>query len=71
MPVCSLYEQMTHREKTEFVGKLLHACQSSNLLLKEAQKLIKIAEESGLLDDVIILPVGEDTREPETKIENL
>lgn len=61
------YQQMTSLEKTEFIGKLLHACQSDNDIMKAAFGLIEIGERRGLFDNVKIMP---DTKECLTNIEN-
>lgn len=49
---CKNYNNLTHLEKVEFIGKLIHACQSSNTLFNEGKKIIQFAESCGLMGGV-------------------
>lgn len=60
--LCESFDILSHKEKIEYFGKLLHAVQSSDKLFVLGQSIIRQAEEWGVLDDVVILP----DRSPET-----
>lgn len=53
---CPEYQILTPKEKTEMIGKLLHAIQSDSTLFLEGSKLIKKAEKKGIFDGIIINP---------------
>lgn len=54
--LCTSYNLMSHRERIEYIGKLLHSVQSDDKLFTIGRAIIKQAEDNGLLDDVIINP---------------
>lgn len=54
--ICTKFEELTHKEKIELIGKVVHSIQSDNQLFIIGQAIIRQAEERGVLDDVIILP---------------
>lgn len=61
---CELYQKLSHKERVEMVGKIVHAMQSDDSLFCHVSDLIKIAERKGLFEDVVINPIGDNTREP-------
>lgn len=63
--ICENYNLLSHRERIEYVGKLIHSVQSSNQLFIIGNAIIKQAEEMGILDDVIILPTAHKTETDE------
>ena len=54
--LCTKYDELSHPEKVQFMGKLCHAAQSDNNLFEVAEELISLATKRGLFDSVIILP---------------
>lgn len=53
--ICPQFEELTPKEKTEFIGKLVHSVQSDPELYSMAHEIIKMAEEKGLFEGVKIL----------------
>ncbi len=53
---CINYQTLTPKEKTDFIGKLLHAAQSDNGIFLSCEVLIQEAEQKGIYDGVIINP---------------
>lgn len=58
--LCKSFEELSHREKVEFIGKLCHACQTSEKLFFLGTVIIYTAEDDGLFDNVKILLDGEE-----------
>jgi hypothetical protein len=56
MALCKSYNDLSHFDKIQFVGELLHACQSDEYLFKLGEDIIKTAKDTGLFNGVIILP---------------
>lgn len=54
--ICESFDLLSHKEKIEFIGKLVHSVQSDNNLFIVGQSIIRQAEETGILDDVVINP---------------
>lgn len=54
--ICDKFDSLTHKEKIDFIGKLVHSVQSDGQLFIIGQAVIRQAEERGILDDVIINP---------------
>lgn len=54
--ICEKFDSFTHKEKIEFIWKLVHSVQSDNKLLIIGEAIIRQAEERGILNDVIINP---------------
>ena len=54
--ICETYEQSTPKERTDYIGKLVHAVQSSDQLFSLGEEIIRQAERRGLLENVIINP---------------
>lgn len=54
--ICDKFDSLTHKEKIDFIGKLVHSVQSDGHLFIIGQAVIRQAEERGILDDVIINP---------------
>jgi hypothetical protein len=55
--VCSSFDQLTPKEKTEYIGALVHSVQSSNELFKIGKEIIEDGERQGLFEGVKILHV--------------
>lgn len=53
---CNEFQELLPREKTEFIGSLIHACQSDSQLFLRGQNIIKAAQKKGLFDGVAIHP---------------
>lgn len=53
--ICEEFDQLNAKEKTEFIGKLVHSVQSDPDLYSMAQKIIEMGEEKGLFEGVKIL----------------
>ena len=56
--LCKSFDNLSHKEKVEFIGMLCHACQSNESLFSEGSGIIKMAKYIGLFDNVKILPNG-------------
>lgn len=56
---CGEYLLLTPKERTEYIGRLIHSCMSDSLLFAAGQKIIKSAEKKGLFEGVIIAPTIE------------
>lgn len=50
------YINLTPKEKSEFVGQLVHSCQSDVYLYSLGQEIIKLAKRRGLFKNVVINP---------------
>lgn len=59
--LCDRYQNLSHLQKVEFIGQLVHACQSDNDLLKMGEKIILLAQQKGVLDGVKIMPPNDET----------
>ncbi len=59
MKNCDNYQQLTPKERTEYIGSLIHACISDERLFRTGEKLIKEAQKKGLFDGVVINPTTE------------
>ena len=57
MALCKSYNDLSHFDKIQFVGELLHACQSDEYLFKIGEDIIKTAKDTGIFDGVTILPI--------------
>ena len=53
---CKEFEDLSHLEKVEFIGKLNHAAMSSSQYFKMACQIIQMAEKDELYTRVTILP---------------
>lgn len=53
---CTTYQNLTPKEKTEFIGKLVHATQSSEYCYQLGQQLIKVGENQNVFEGVTINP---------------
>ena len=53
---CPEYQRLLPKEKVEFVGMLLHACQSHSTFYEAAQKIIRRANKLGVYEGVAIQP---------------
>lgn len=62
MANCVQYQSMTPKEKTEFIGKLVHLVQNDETSFSRARGMIIKGEEQGLLDDVVICPTYEESK---------
>jgi hypothetical protein len=56
MALCKSYNDLSHFDKIQFVGEILHACQSDDYLFKLGTDIIKTAKDIGLFNGVVILP---------------
>ena len=54
--ICEKFQSLTNVEKIIFIGKLQHACQSSDLFFDMATRLIQRAERKKIFHNVKILP---------------
>lgn len=54
--LCEQYEKLTHKERTELIGQVVHALQSNTECFNEAMKLRNLGEIKGLYAGVTILP---------------
>ena len=61
---CVEFQDLIPKERTEFIGELVHACMSDSKLYEMGQKIIRAAIRKGLFDGVTINPIEEITPEP-------
>ena len=54
--LCKKYDELSYFDKVTYIGELLHACQSDDLLFDEGNTLITKAKSIGLFNGVVILP---------------
>lgn len=59
--ICAEFDQLSPQEKTEYIGKLVHAVQSDSHFFKLGTLLIRDAKKEGLFDNVIINPSTKET----------
>lgn len=52
MRICPDFEQMTPKERQDYVGGLIHCCMVSPELFKEGQKIIEAGKSSGLFEGI-------------------
>jgi hypothetical protein len=56
--LCEKYAALSIHEAREYIGALLHACQSDQQCFELGAKIITLAQRKGVLDNVKILPEG-------------
>jgi hypothetical protein len=56
MALCKSYNELSHFDKIQYVGEILHACQSDEYFFKLGEDIIKSAKDTGLFNGVVILP---------------
>lgn len=61
MANCGEYLLLTPKERTEYIGKVLHAVMSDSTLFEAGKMIIRKAERKGLFEGVVIAPatIGE------------
>jgi stalled ribosome rescue protein Dom34 len=64
MPNCKEFQELSVKEKWEYVGKVVHSIQNDSRLFAIGCDIINRAEKSGVLDDVLINPPQ--TQEPQS-----
>lgn len=64
--ICDKYNALSHREKTEMVGLIVHAIQSDEHLFTIGEEIIRMAKMKGLFDDVKILPDQNEIHDTDT-----
>jgi hypothetical protein len=69
--LCEKYNTLSHRERIDYIGKLLHSVQSDNQLYIIGQAIIRQAENNGILDDVVINPQVDQSRHDESDISEI
>lgn len=54
--ICKLFDELSHPEKINLIGKVVHALQSDDLCFLEACQIVTHAQQKGLFNGVEILP---------------
>lgn len=54
--ICEKFDSLSHKEKIEYIGMLVHSVQSDSQLYTIGLAIIRQAKERGILDDVVINP---------------
>lgn len=54
--ICQPFEELTPKEKTEYIGQVVHAIQSDPSLFAMGQEIIRLGQLRGLFEGVTILP---------------
>lgn len=68
--LCKKYDDLSYFDKVTYIGELLHACQSDDLLFDEGNILITKAKSMGLFNGVVILPDHIKTENNSDNIQN-
>jgi hypothetical protein len=63
MALCKSYNDLSHFDKIQYVGELLHSCQSDEYFFKLGEDIIKSAKDTGIFDGVVILPIQNNNEE--------
>lgn len=58
--ICQKFDELTPKEKTEYIGAVVHAVQSSDNLYSMGQEIIRLGNLAGLFDGVKILPTQQE-----------
>ena len=53
---CVEYLELTPRERADYLGELIHSCQSDSKFFSLGEKIIRSAKRKGLFKDTIIQP---------------
>ena len=53
---CTTYQKLTPKEKVEFIGKIVHAIQSSEYCFQLGEQIIKVGENQKVFEGVTINP---------------
>lgn len=61
MANCRTYQELTPKEKRDYIGSLVHSVQSSETLFKMGQRIIEVATQAGAFEGVVINPTPEET----------
>lgn len=64
--ICKEFDELTPKEKTEYIGKLVHCVQQNSFLFQHGKRIIQKGEADGLFDKVIINPSDNDTHRKES-----
>ena len=56
---CKEFQDMIPKERTEYIGELIHACMSDSKFFSVGKKIIKDATKMGLFAGVKINPIEE------------
>jgi len=54
---CPEFQTMIPKERTEYIGSLVHACMSDSKLFAMGERIIKQAIRKGLFEGVVIAPI--------------
>jgi len=64
------YFALSIQEQREYIGALLHACQTNESCYEAGLRIIRWASNNGVLSGVKILPEGWDNVPPENQFDN-
>ena len=53
---CEKYMSLSHKEKVEFIGKVVHTIQNNDAAFEIAENIIDVGNINGLFDNVVINP---------------
>jgi hypothetical protein len=59
MANCKSFMGLSLKEKTEFIGKLIHIVQNEEWCFDVAKRMVYNAQSAGIFDDVVINPPAE------------
>jgi hypothetical protein len=54
--ICKEYQELLPREKSSYVGELLHSCMSDSELYEIGMRIIRLAKNKGVFEGVTINP---------------
>lgn len=54
--ICKNYETLSPKERTEFIGQLLHAVQNDNRAFNTCKMLVSVSEKLGVFTGIKINP---------------
>lgn len=54
--LCEMYQRLSPIEQIRMIGQIVHALQNDDLMFSMVKSILKDAHETGILDNVTILP---------------
>jgi hypothetical protein len=57
--ICKNFSELSPLEKVLFIGELTHACMNEDLFFNMGKKVIEMAKDQGVFDNVKIMPNSE------------
>jgi len=71
MANCTEFQNLTPRERADYLGELIHSCQSDSVLYELGKKIIRQAKKKGLFEGVVIQPENWSPVPPDETVNNI